>query len=282
LRATIGALLVAVVVAFGAVQFASDALNARAAAPGTIPTRIPASFGAAVYRWLERIAPAPYVEATLARHDLESADPDAAERHAVRLPASPMRDELFARIASARGQPTLAFEYFLAAPNADAVQESVERLAHTDPAAAFALERLLAERLALLRTHPDAVGEAYWRMGLLANRQAWRQIPGSTTQRAWLRRAFGYFEAAVELAPLSERYVLADANQADLVGERRRAAELFGQAVEIDPASADALGGLGVVAFESGDRRAAIAYLARARRLDPQARMVRALERRLR
>lgn len=281
-RWVVGAVAGALLILLAFVQFASDALDANAAAVGTFPRQIPTQFGLNVYRVLDRVAPAPYVETTLATYALAQGDADLAERYALRLPASPARDELLARVALSRGQETLALEYFLAAPNADAVQAAAEALATRDPASGFALERLLEVRLALLRTHPDAVAEAYWRMGRLANRQAWRQVPGSPAQRAWLRRALADFEAAVRLAPLSERFVIADANQANLLGEERRAGALFRQGVEIDPASADSIAGLGVIALEEGDRKTATTYLARASALDPNALMVRALERSLR
>ncbi len=272
----------ALLFAFGAIQLASDALASPAAAPGTLPTRIPASFGRAVYGVLDRIAPAPYVESTLARDALARGDASAAERYALRLPGSPARDELLARVALARGDRVLADEYFLAAPDPDAVDAAAQALVTRDPAAAYALEALLQAALARGGTHPDAVAQAYWRMGVLANETAFRQVPGSPAQRAWLRRGLRGFEAAVSLAPLSERYVVSAANQADLLGDRRRAAELFAQGVAIDPAGADALAGLGVIAWENGDAAAARAYLARARRIDPNSRMVRALERDLR
>ena len=163
----------------------------------------------------------------------------------------------------------MALEYFLAAPDAAAITAAAEVLAERDPAAAYDLVRLLQIRLAMLGTHPDAVAEARWEMGGLANRKAWRQVPGSVAQRDWLKRGLRDYEAAVALAPLSERYVIADANQADLLGERERARTLFAQAVAIDPASAEAIAGLGVVAYENGDRDAAVAYLLRARAIDP-------------
>ncbi|HEY6449805.1 MAG TPA: tetratricopeptide repeat protein [Candidatus Cybelea sp.] len=278
----LGALVIALIVVFGTVQLASDALESRAAVARTLPTRIPVRFGIAVYRLLDRIAPAPYVETSLSEEALARGDADAAERYALRLPASPIRDELLARVASMLGNAALAREYFLAAPDPEAVGKFVEALAVRDPAAAYALERLLQVRLARNATHPDAVAEAYWQMGRLANRQAWREVSGSTLQRAWLRRALGDFETAVSLAPLSERYVVEAANQADLLGDRRRAAQLFAHAVDIDPASADAIAGLGVVAWENGEPNAARRYLARARALDPRSLMVRALERDLR
>lgn len=282
LRLIIGALVGALILAFGAIQLASGALTSDAAAPGTLPTRVPQHFGVAVYRVLDRVAPAPYVEASLAQAALARDDADAAEHYAVRLPASPTRDELLAQVAMTRGQVALAREYFLAAPDPVAVESAAEGLAANDPAAGYDLERLLQIRLARSGTHPDAVAETDWRLGLLANREAWRQVPGSVRQRAWLERGLRAFDAAVSLAPLSERYVISAANQADLLGERRRAAALFARGVAINPASADAIAGQGVVAWESGDANAAAAYLARARALDPTALMVRALERDLR
>jgi tetratricopeptide (TPR) repeat protein len=281
MRWCVAAVIAGMVVAFGAIQMASDAFASSAAAAGTLPTRIPPRFGAAVYEVLDRIAPAPYVEATLAQSALARGDSIAAQRYAVRLPASPMRDEFLGKIAAASGEQMLALEYFLAAPDAVAVARAAEARAARNPAAGYDLERLLRNRLALLTTHPDAVAETDWRMGRLANRTAWIQVPGSPLQRAWLYRGLRAFEAAVALSPLSERYVIADANQADLLGEHHRAAQLFAQAVEIDPGSADATAGLGVVALQSGDRAAALRYLVRARRLDAHALMVRALERQL-
>jgi tetratricopeptide (TPR) repeat protein len=240
---------------------------------------VPLRFGRAVYRVLDRVAPAPYVEITLARDALQTAKPNAAERYAVRLPASPIRDELFAEIAAERGRRLLAIEYFLAAPDPGAIDRAANELASRDPAAAYALERLLEVRLARMRTHPDAVAQAYWEMGRLANRTAWRQVPGSARQQFWLRQGLQNFEAAVTLAPLSERYLVEAANQADLLDEHVRAQTLFGRAAEIDPTSADAIAGLGVVAWQSGDRGSALLDLSRARRIDPNALMVRALER---
>lgn len=270
------------VVALGAVQLASDALNSDAAAPATLPRLISPAFGLAVYRLLDAIAPAAYVEATLAQQALTRGDSDAAERYAVRLPASPVRDEMLARAALLHGQSALAAEYFLAAPDPAAVDAAAQHLASQNPAAGHALEALLRERLSRSGTHPDAVAEASWQMGRLANREAWRQIPGSAAQRRWLEQADGDFATAVRIAPLSGRYAVEAANQADLLGDRARAQRLFARAAEIDPGSADAIAGLGVVAWQNGDLPGAAAYLRRARTIDPSALMVRALERDLR
>lgn len=281
-RVAIGAVVAALLTAFAALQLASDSFVASAAVPGTVPTRVPVALGVAVYRVLDRVAPAPYVEMTLAAYELSQGRTSAALLYAQRLPPSPSRDEMFASITAARGDAALALEYELAAPNVDAVQSAVDALVPSSPAAAYALERTLNARLSLTATHPDAVAETTWRMGELANRQAWREIPASPAQLSWLRRAMRSFQIATDLAPLSEKYAIAAANQATLLGDLARASQLFARAVAADPGSADAVAGLGVVAYQRGDLASARAYLARARQLDAHALMVRALERDLR
>jgi tetratricopeptide (TPR) repeat protein len=273
------AVIAGLFVALAIVQFASYALDARAAVPGSLPSRVPLPFGLAVYRTLDRIAPAPFVESTLATQALAAGDLDAAERYALRLPSSPTRDELLAQTARARGDTTLALEYDLAAPDVDAVSQAAFALAAGNPEAAYQLELHLKDRLVLLTTHPDAVAEAYWNLGEFGNQSAWRKVPASPAQRAWLQRARGDFESAVALAPLSEKYALSAGNQAALLGDYLRARQLFGQAAEIDPGGADAIAGLGVAAFSAGDLVQARADLARARAIDPASKMVRALQR---
>jgi tetratricopeptide (TPR) repeat protein len=280
-RATVIVLVAMTIFAFGLVQLASYSLDASAAAPGTLPARVPLGFGLAVYRTLDRVAPAPFVESTLAEQSLAAGDLEAAQRYALRLPASPTRDELLARAALARGETSLALEYYLAAPDVDAVQAEADKLAPGDPAAAYELERHLKDRLALLTTHPDAVAETYWHLGELANRNSWKYAVGSAIRQSWTRRGYSDFDSAVALAPLSERYVIADANQAMMLGDVARAGDLFQKAVDDDPESANALAGLGVAAVARGDRALAHAYLRRARALDPSSAMVRALERSL-
>lgn len=279
LRAIVVAIVVAAIALFGAIQLGSDALNARAAVPGTLPSRVPQSFGLAVYHVLDRIAPAPYVESTLAEQALQGGDPVLARSYALRLPSSPVRDELLARAWLALGDKALAFEYFLAAPDAEAVARTVDAIAPRDPAEAYRLERLLDVRLAMLQTHPDLVAETQWRMGLLAEREAARLSHRSAAWHAWQERAMRNFASAVALAPLSDKYLLAAANQAMLLGHVDRARAYFAQALQADPASADAMAGLGVAAYARGNRDEAVRLLERARALDPQAGMVRALER---
>ena len=240
---------------------------------------MPPSFGLAVYRALDRVAPAAYVVSTLAAYDLSTGETAGALREAIRLPASPTRDELLARIARAQGNEALALEYFLAAPDVNAVDAAAQALAVGSPAAGYALETLLERRLSLLTTHPDDVAETYFRLGQLANRQAWREIPDSKSQGAWLYRGMRDFRAAVDLAPLSDKYLIVAANQAMLLGDLDGAQRYFARAIDANPGSADAVAGSGVIAYQRGDIAAAEKNLRRARALDPNSLMVHSLER---
>ncbi len=282
LRAIVALVIGGMLACFATIQAASYSLASDAAVPGTLPKRVPASFGLRVYRTLDRLSPAPFVEATLAARALADGDAGAAQHYALRLPASPARDELLARVALARGDRPHALEYFLAAPDVDEVQRAAYDAAAASPEAGYRIEAQLVERLKLLTTHPDALAEAYWNLGQLAVHTAWVQVSGTPVQNAWLHRGLDHYEAAAALAPLSEKYAISAANQADFVGDRERAAALFARAADVDPGSADAIAGLGVVAFERGDAAAARAYLARARAIDPNSLMVRSLERDLR
>lgn len=268
-RAIVGSACVALILAFAIIQAASFSLDADAAVPGALPRAVPKSFGLAVYGVLDRVAPAPYVESTLATNALAAGDVDDAERRVLRLPASPARDELLARVAIARHDDGLALEYFVAAPDFDAVQARVSALTATDPARAYALESALKLRLTTLGTHPDAVAEAAFRMGEISN-----------VEHRYAR-GMDDFQTAVDLSPLSEKYLIGAANQALLLGDAARSDALFARAVDLDPASADAIAGRGVVALTRGDRTAAQRALLRARAIDPNSGMVLELERRL-
>jgi tetratricopeptide (TPR) repeat protein len=262
---------------FACVQAASAAFASHDAARYSIARFVPLRFATGVYTTLARIAPAPYVTSTLAAYALTSGDAASAHEYAIRLPASPLRDDLLARAAAANGNTALAFEYYLAAPDVDAVEAYVQSVAAGDPAKAYGLEAVLSRRLALSGTHPDGVAETQWQMGLLANRRAWREIPDSPAQGVWLHRAMDAFDRALNMAPLSDRYAIAAANQAMLLGEVERSKALFAQAERSNPGSADAIAGLGVVAYQQGDIRSAGDRLSQARHIDPNALMVRAL-----
>ena len=78
-RAFVGTAVTALLALFGTIQSASYAFAAPAAAAGALPTRVPLSFGLPVYPALDRVAPAEYVEATLASQALASGAPATAD-----------------------------------------------------------------------------------------------------------------------------------------------------------------------------------------------------------
>ena len=259
---------------FGIIQLASDALYSEAAAPGSFPALIPRDFGLRVYRLLDRLAPAPYVESTLARIALEDGDLNAAQRYAVHLPPSPVRDGLLEQIAAARGEATLAYEYAFAAPDIAGVQSSIDRLGKKDPRRAYALEEAFVQRLSQLQTHPDAVAHGWWMLGTIA-----AQTPDRSSQEL----AYRDFVTAAHLAPLDLTNVLGAGNEALTLHDWRNAAVWYRVALNVNPANADAIAGLGLVALnESDDRTIATAQLRRARMLDPRSPLAIELERELR
>ncbi len=268
-RAIIGAVIAVVLCAFGVVQIGSDALYARAAEPGSLPTRIPLRTGLAVYRLLDRIAPAAYVEDTLGNEALAHGELARAQRYALRMPASSRRNDLLARIALARGQHVLAQEYFFVAPDVDAMEREIRRLSARDPARAYDLQRRFVARLRTLGTHPDAVAEGYWHAGIIAE------------QLGRPQDALAQYERAMHLAPLNAKYVLAAANQAFSMHDDAAAEPLYRHALDVAPGSANAIAGLGIMALHRGDRATALADAARARALNPNAGMLHELEREL-
>ena len=260
--------------AFGIIQLASDALYSEVAAPGSFPTHISRNFGLRVYQMLDGVAPAPYVESTLARIALQAGDLDAAQKYAVHLPPSPVRDGLLEQIAAARGETMLAFEYAFAAPDIAGVQSSIDRLRKRDPKRAYVLEESFISRLSQLQTHPDAVAHGWWMLGTIA-----AQTPTRQSQEL----AYRDFVTAAQLAPLDLTNVLGAANEAVSLHDWSDAAKWYRDALNVNPATADAVAGLGIVALnENGDRNLAIAQLQRARAFDSRSPLADELERELR
>ena len=253
----LAALVLVAAAALGAIQFASDAILSQAAQPVSLPAHLPASFGVAVYRRLSAIAQAPFVDAMLARAALARGDTAQAETYAQRLPDSAVRDDLLALIAQARGDERAAQRYFVRAGDIEAVDRAVDSLQAKNPARAYALESALARRLERSGTHPDAVAEAYWRLGTLASAQSKLQL------------ALNNFRTAIALSPFSEKYLLAGGFTAFQLHDDALAQRYFVHVLAVNPASADGYAGAGMVALRSGDRAQAQADLRRALALDP-------------
>jgi tetratricopeptide (TPR) repeat protein len=197
--------------------------------------------GERVYRVLDRVAPAAYVEEELASAAMRRGDLDAAQHYAVRMPAGPRRDDFLAQIAQARGQTMLAREYYFAAYDDDAMQRLVAQLAATDIYGALALEQHFRERLIALGTHPDAIAASYGQSG---------------TYEMWLKRyaqASADQQRAYALAPHNLGYLLSAAWDAYFAGDRATARALFTRGLAVDPGCAQCRAGLARASAKSAE-----------------------------
>ena len=255
--------------ALGAVQLGSDSIFASAATPYSLPAHLPADTGVTVYRVIERVAPAPYVNLMLARAELDRGDVVRAHAHALRLPPSVRRSDLLGRIAQARGDQREAVRDFIAAGDVFAIDDEVDLIAKRDLRAAYALELILKNRLERTSTHPDSLAESLWHLGALAS---W--LGESST-------AMSDFASAVSLSPLTEKYLLGAGFQAYQMRRYPEARSYFARAISVDPLSADAYAGAGLVALRVGDRSAAQAYARRGRATHRRSHVLQSLEQQL-
>ncbi len=254
-------------VTFGVIQAASDAFIR---APGTFSSLVPRAFGLRVYEFLDRVAPAPYVDETLAEDALSHGELSRAQHYAVRLSASPRRDDLLGRIAQARGEALLAMEYYFAAPDIERMQSTLYGLLPVAPAQALDMERRFGAHLQTLRTHPDAVADSHWYAGIFADALHRPQ------------EALREYRAAAQLAPFNVKYLIYGANEAWKVHADAEASALYRRGLAVNPACGDCLAGLGLIALRGGDRVTAQADAARARTVQPGSQMLRELDRELR
>ncbi len=179
------------------------------------------------------------------------------------------------QIAQARGNDAEAYRYFVDANDVFAIRREVDRLAVHDLAAAYELELRLKDRLERTSTHPDALADAYWGLGRLATQRGYMD---PAHRRAWFEEGMRDYSAAVKLAPLAERYLMAAGSQELNLGEPARAYMYFKRAVDGNPASADAYAGLGVAAFRLGDVAAARQYERSGRAYDPHSHFLHTLQ----
>jgi tetratricopeptide (TPR) repeat protein len=264
------ATVTALVLILALVQLGSDGVFSQAGAPQSLPAHVPAQLGVAIYRALHRVAPAPYVDAMLAYAAIDRGDLANAQRYAARLPQGDARSDLLGRIAWLRGDHATAQRDFIAAVDVFGINGEVDALDARDPRAAYALEMRFRERLAQGSTHPDALADADWRLGVLAAKLGMRPA------------AMAHYRSAVALSPLSEKYLISAGFQAYDLHDDASAKQYFGRAIKIDPGSADAYAGAGMTELRLGNRAAAIAYASRSRACDPNSHALRTLEAQLR
>ncbi len=273
---------VAALLVLAALQAASDAIFSSAGQSASIPAHLPRRLGTTVYTALERLAPLPFVEAMLAHAALDSGEAAAAQTHVQRMPPSPLRSDLEAKIALARGDRHAAIANFLRAADVRVLQAEVDRLSALRRFRdAYDLENATREQLAASGTHPDLVADSYWRAGKLATALGYRAA-NAEARRGWFTIGLGDYRRALALAPFSSKYLIAAGSQNLNLGQYKVARAYFERSVEVDPASADAYAGLGIVALALGDRPSAESFAARSKALDQGSTMLQHLNRSLR
>jgi len=181
------------------------------------------------------------------------------------MPEGDARSEWLARLDLARGNQGAARAHFIDAGDAAAVQRAIDALEPSDSAIAQSLERSLIARLQRDGRHPDSVADATWHLGVLY------------AHAHDDRRALAAFRQASQLSPIVGKYLLAAAYQEFTMHRYADAQRDFARTMDVDPGSADAYAGAGLVALHGGNRREAQRYAERARALDPRSDGLRAL-----
>lgn len=254
--------------ALAAVQIGSDAIFSASGAPFSLPARLHSAIGEKIYRGIARVAPGSYVYAMLEREAFDRGDLAQAQAYALLMPPSSTRDDLLGRIALARGDRRTAQHYFILADDIFAITDMVT--AEVSFPKAYALELRLKNRLEMTTTHPDALAEAYWRLGKLAGGERNSGL------------AIEDFRKAVRISPLSEKYLLSAGFEIYSFIGPAPSSRYFQRAISADPTSADAYAGAGMVAVRLGQRSSARSYLQRAMSLNPNLDSVKLLQAELR
>jgi hypothetical protein len=266
-RALFAVVAAAVVVALGAIQFTAATLLRGDAQPGSLLRTLPD--GTTREALAGGRAPTPALRLLLARVAVAGAPPDVAQRYVEALPQGAERASLEGTLAEAGGDHAAATAAYLAAGDWAGLEREAQRIeTRGDTAGAVVLRRVVVARLARDPTEPDALAEAWWKLGLAEQMDGYHHYP-IDSRRPWVQRAMADYEHAVTLAPLSERYLIAAGSQEINLADDAAARAYFERARDADPTSAQAWAGLAEVALRAHDTATARADLARARRLGP-------------
>jgi tetratricopeptide (TPR) repeat protein len=232
------ALVVAAAIVLGAIQFVSDGVLQRAAASPSVPRAVPHGLAVRAADAMPLPAFAREIAAGIAIEDGRIAD---ARRAIAVLPRGPARDDLQGRVLEAQGDRRAAVGRYVAAGDFARVSAAVDGMVATgDVAGALVTQRDLVARLRHL-SDLEALAHAQWRLA---------QIESLAGRH---ESALRDYQAALQLVPLSETYLLGAANEALGLGELDLAARYFGRVVSMDPGSHD--GQVGVAKVKARMRR---------------------------
>jgi tetratricopeptide (TPR) repeat protein len=270
------ALVAVVALVLGAIQVLSTLALRDAAQPGAWVRFVPADVAARVDALDPRVPVPPTLRIVFAREALARGDVEVAARQIAALPPSRDRAELSGVLAERRGDDGAAVRAFLEAGAVDDLERHIAEVQRRgDVAGALRLQAATVERLRGDRAASGGLPEAQYRLGVLEQTYAYT-LPVARRE-PYQQRSLQAYEAAVALAPLAERYLVAAGNEELNLGDVERARRYFGRAREVNPTSVDAVAGLGDAAFRRGDVARARAYLGEAQKMDATAPAVRRL-----
>ena len=270
-------------VALAGLQLVATLVLSGFARPDSFPARLPSGLGDRLADAVDERRLPGALRLVLARQAVANGDLALAERRVLALDPSWDRASLEGQIAELRGDHRGAVRNFLAAGDLAGLEREEQVVEGSgNIAGAVALQREIVWRLESDRTQPDALAEAWWRLGLVEETEAYHQPLSPKARDPFAQRSLDAYEHAVALAPLSEKYLIAAGSQELNLGRVASAQTYFERARDVDPTSAQAWVGLGEVALYRGDRATAIRYLARARRIDSTLPAVQRLDAKLR
>lgn len=257
----------ALALALGMLQAIASSAAAPAALPGSL-VRVLSFAGARVDAIDPALAMPVPLRILLARRALAAGDAARAAALAARLGPSTDRSALEAQVAELRGDAEGARRGWFDAGDYADIEQLVDGLERRgDLRGAERLQATLVTRLAQDRTHPDALAEAWWRLGVLQAALPPRER-GADDGQTYARGSLAAYESAIELAPYSAKYLISAASQELNLNELDGAQRYFERAAEVVPGSVLIPVGFGEVAVRRGDFATARKRLAEARRID--------------
>jgi tetratricopeptide (TPR) repeat protein len=235
----LGAVAAVVLLAtLGYQQILSDVLVRRAARPASFIGSLPERFDR--HHWFT-----PTQRLLVARKALAENDLPATRRALQRLAPNSDRDSLKGELAERENDMHAALSaYFAAGDVVGLARVTTHMQASGDIQGALALQELIVGRIEEETTQPEALADAWLRLGQLYDVMGWSK-PGK--RAAYARRAMDAYERAVALAPYSQTYLLNAGYEALYLGNFKRSEALFSRACETDPKSTDARAGLETV-----------------------------------
>ncbi|HTW84813.1 MAG TPA: hypothetical protein VMD91_12140 [Candidatus Sulfotelmatobacter sp.] len=261
-RVALTLLAIALVARLGAAQLAASA------AYGDLATRH--SLPAFLHRHDPTLLRAALLGGAPARiaADIHTGALDEARRLLTGAPADTTTDDLRGQLAQARGAHEEALADYIAAADFVRAQAHIDALPESAVDEAIPEEQQLIARLSPDVDAGEALGQAYWRLGVLEATQGYHDV---AHRAAHWRDAQRAYELALSEAPNDETYLLAAAYQELANGDTAAGRAHDERALQVDPASAPAYGGLAFAAVADGDCASARADAARSSALAPNA-----------